>query len=82
MKFELDTVLSLPFRVKYHGVIGLATYGFLLMVNSNIGPNLTTVPLRDIKLWNQTDPDFDLSKSFNVKCDGVIELPIYGLLLM
>ncbi len=50
------------------------------MVNSNIGPN--SAPLRDIRLWNLCDIDFDLSWSIKVKSDGVIGLPIYGFLLM
>ena len=48
------------------------------MANSNIRPNV--VPFRDIRLWNLSDLDFDLSRSF--KCDGVIGLPIYDFLLM
>ncbi len=35
------TDLSGSLKVKSDGVIELAIYGFLLMVNSNIGPNLT-----------------------------------------
>ncbi len=37
---ELDFDLSRSLKVKSDSVIGLAIYGFLLMVNSNIGPNL------------------------------------------
>ena len=36
---DLDFDLSMSLKVKSDGVIGLAIYGFLLMVNSNIGPN-------------------------------------------
>ena len=46
------------------------------MINSNIGPNVA--PLRDIRLWNQSDLDFNLSRSLNVKSDGVIGLAIYA----
>ena len=45
---DLDFDLSMSFKVKCHGVIGLAIYGFLLTVKSNIWPNLA--PLRDIRL--------------------------------
>ena len=47
---DLDLNLSRSFKVKCHGVTGLAIYGFTLMVNSNIGSN--SPPLRDIRLWN------------------------------
>ncbi len=50
------------------------------MLNSNIGPN--SAALRDIRLQNIDDLDFDLSRSLKVKCDGAIGLPIYGFLLM
>ncbi len=61
-------------------MIGLAVYVFLLMVNSNLGPNL--VPLRNIRLRHPSDLDLDLSRSLNVKNDGVIGLPKKGFLLM
>ncbi len=44
---EVDFDLSRSLKVKCHGVIGLAIYGFLWMANGNIGPNLA--PLRDIR---------------------------------
>ena len=50
------------------------------MVNSNIGPN--SAPLRDMKLRNLSDLDFDLSRSLKAKCVGVIGVAIYGVLLM
>ncbi len=50
------------------------------LFDSNIWPN--SAPLRDIRLPNRSDPDFDLSKSLKVKCDSVFELPIYAFLLM
>ncbi len=50
------------------------------MFNGNIGPN--SAALRDIRLRNFGDLDFDLSRSLKVKCNGAIELPIYGFLLM
>ena len=55
-------------------------YGFLLMFNSKIGPKYSL--LRDIKLQNLGDLEFDLSRSLKVKCESAIGLPIYGLLLM
>ena len=39
-------------------------------------------PLWNIRLQNPSDLDFALSKSLKVKCEGAIELPIYGFLLM
>ena len=66
--------------VKCDGVIGLHIQGFLLMVNTNIWPNLA--PLRDIRLYNLSDLDFDLSRSLKVKCHGVIGLAIYTFLLV
>ncbi len=54
-------------------------YGFLLMCNSYKWPQ--SVPLRDIRLRNLSDPDFDLSRSLKIKYDGAIRLPIYGLIV-
>ncbi len=39
-------------------------------------------PLQDIRLRNLSDLEFDLLRSLKVKCDSVIELPIYAFLLM
>ncbi len=39
------TFLARSLKVKCDGIIGLPMYGFLLMVNSNIGPNFA--PLLD-----------------------------------
>ena len=50
------------------------------MFKSNIGPNMA--PLRDIRLQNMSDIEFDLSRSLKVKSDGTVGLPIYGFLLM
>ncbi len=50
------------------------------MFNSNIGPK--QAPLRDIRLRNPSDLDFDLSRSLKVKCDSAIGIPMYDLLLM
>ena len=44
----LDFDLSRSLKVKYEGAIGLPIYAFLLMFNSNIGPN--HAPLRDTRL--------------------------------
>ena len=43
------------------------------MVNSNIGPNLA--PLRDIRLWNPSDLDFDLSMSLRSKAMLSLDSP-------
>ncbi len=51
------------------------------MFNGNIWPN-SAAPLQETKLQNLRDLDFDLSRSFKVKCDGVIGLSIYGFLLI
>ncbi len=45
---DLDFDLSRSVNVKFDNAIGLAIYGFLLIVNSNIGPN--SASLRDIRL--------------------------------
>ena len=50
------------------------------MGNSNIRPN--SAPLRDIRLRNLSDLDFDLSRSLKVQTDDTIRLAIYGFLLM
>ncbi len=39
-------------------------------------------PLRDIRLRNLSDLDVHLSRSFKVKCNGHIGLPIYVFVLM
>ena len=41
-----------------------------------------TTHSQDIRLRNLSDLDFDLSRSIKVKCDTVIELPVYIFLLM
>ncbi len=48
------------------------------MINSNIGPNLA--PLRDIRLWNPSDLDLDLLRSFKVKSNTAVGLSIYEFL--
>ncbi len=77
---DLEYDLSRSLKVKCDGAIGFPIYGFLLMLNSNIGPNYA--PLRDIRLLNLGELDFDLSRSLKVKCDSAIGLPLYGFLLM
>ena len=62
-------------KVECDSAIGLAIYGFLLMVNSNIGPNSAALP--DITFRNASDFD----KALKVKSDGVIGAT-YGFLLM
>ncbi len=78
---DLDFDLSRSLKVKCHGVIGLAICAFLMIVNSNIGPNLA--PLQVIRLWNNVgDIDFKLSRSLKVKSNGAVGLSIYEFLLM
>ncbi len=50
------------------------------MFNSNIVPN--KAPLRDIRLQNMGDLEFDLSRSLKVKSNGAVRLLIYDLLLV
>ncbi len=69
----MSMTLTLTFKVKCEGAIGLPIYNFLFMVNSNIRHN--SAPLRDITLLNLSDLDFNLSMSLKVKY-GVIGLPI------
>ncbi len=45
---DLDFDLSRSLNVKFDNAIGLAIFGFLLIVNANIG--LNSAPLRDIRL--------------------------------
>ncbi len=71
---DLEFDLSRSLKVKCEGAIRLTIYGFLLMFNSNIGPNLA--PLQDIRLQNLDDLEFDLSRSLNVKSNGAFGLPI------
>ncbi len=54
---------------KCERAIGLPIYSFLLMFNSNIGPKQAL--LRDIRLQNLGDLEFDLSRSnVNVPLDS------------
>ena len=48
---DLDFDHSRSIKVKSDDVIGLAIYGFLFMIKSNIGPNST--PLRDMTLESE-----------------------------
>ncbi len=50
------------------------------MFNGSIWPN--SAPLPDTKLRNLSDLEVDPLRSLKVKCDSVIELPIYAFLLM
>ncbi len=58
-------------KVQRNGAIGLPIYGFLLMVNRNIWPNMALFE----SLQNMSDPEFDLSKSLKVKSNGAVGLP-------
>ena len=53
--------LTRALEVKSNVAIRLPIYDSLSMFNSNIGP--TQAPLRDIRLRNLSDLDFDLSRS-------------------
>ncbi len=50
------------------------------MFDSNIW--LNSAPLQDIRLWNLSDLEFDLSRLLKVKCDAIIGLAIPGFLLI
>ena len=50
------------------------------MFNSNIWPNLS--PFQDIRLWNLSGLEFDLSVSLKVRSNGAIGFPIYDFLLV
>ncbi len=76
----MTLTLTRSLKVKCGSAIGLPKYDFLLMLNSNTGPNSSA--LRDIRLRNFGDFEFHFSRSLKVKCDGAIGLPMYGLLLM
>ena len=75
---DLNFDLSRSLKVKCDSAIGLPIYDFLLMFNSNIGPNWAL--MRDIRLRNFGDLDFDLSRSLKVKSNGAPRLPIYDFL--
>ena len=64
-------------KVKCDGTTGLSIYGFLLMFNSNIWPNMA--PLQDIRLQNLSDLEFDLRRSFKVRSNGAVGLTTYDL---
>ncbi len=55
---DLDFDLSRSLKVKCERLIRLSICGFLLMINTNIGPNLA--PLQDIRFRNLGDLEFDL----------------------
>ncbi len=61
----LDFDCSRSVRVKCNGAIGLPSFGFLQIFNSNMWPNST--PWRDIRPQNLSDLDFDLSSLLNFK---------------
>ncbi len=52
-------------EVNYDSEVGLLIHDFHSLFNSNTLPN--SVPLQTTSLRNLNDPDFDLSRSFNVK---------------
>ncbi len=66
--------------VKCESAIRLPVYGFLLMVNSNIWPNVA--PLQDICVQNMSNLEFDHSRSLQVKSNGAVGLPICDFLLV
>ncbi len=77
---NLEVDLSSSIKVICDDVIGLPTYAFLLMFNSNLWPN--SAPSQDIRLRNLSDLEFDLLRSLKVKCDDDIGLVIHGFLLI
>ncbi len=79
---DLDCELSRSLRVKCNSVIGLSihVYAFLLMFNNNIWPS--SAPLRDKRLRNLSNLEFDISRSLKVICDDVTGLSLYAFLLM
>ncbi len=56
-----DLNLSRLLKVKSDDVVGLPVCNFLLVSNNSTSPN--SAPLRDISLWNASDPDIGLSRS-------------------
>ncbi len=58
---ELDFVLSGSLKVKCDDGIRHLICGFLLMFNSNIGPN--SAHLKDLRPLSVRDTDFELSRS-------------------
>ncbi len=58
----------------------LPIHGFLLMLNSNIGPNWA--PLQDISFQIMSDLDYDFSRSLKVKSNGAVRLLIHDFLFM
>ncbi len=81
---DLDFDHSRSLKVRYDGIVGLPIYVFLVRFSCNIWPNMAY--LRDTCTGtspsNASDLDSDVSRSLKVRCDGVIELPIYGFLFM
>ncbi len=69
-------------KMKYVCSVGLEffIYHFLLVCNSNIYPN--SAPLLYTSPQNQSDLDFDLSRSLKVKSDAAVGHSIYDFLLM
>ncbi len=79
----LSLKIWVTLTLTYQGHTGsnvMVSLDSLLMVNSNLWPN--SAPLRDERLQNLGELDFDLSRSPKVKCDGAFGLPIYGFLLI
>ncbi len=60
----LDFDLTGSLKVNCDDVVH-TIYGFLLMINSNMKRN--SAPLRDIRLWNLSDLECDLSRTLKVK---------------
>ena len=73
--FKILVISSLTFqghsRSNVIVFIGLLIYVFfLLMSKSNMLPN--SAPVQDIRLRNQSDFEFHISRSIKAKCDDVI----------
>ena len=71
---DLECDLSQSLKVKCHSAMTPHIYAYLLMFNSNIW--LNAAPLRNIRLRNLSDIEFDLSRSLKVIRDDVIGVAI------
>ena len=87
---DLEFDLSRSPKVKCEHAIRFLIYDFLLMFNSNTGPNKARykasitqgLTRRDTRLQNLGDLEFDLSRSLKVKSNGAVGCSIYDFLLV
>ena len=67
----IDFDLTGSLEMKYDGGVGLYVFhDFLFRFNSNTLPN--SLSLQTTSLWNLNEPDFNLLRSFNVKCNFAV----------